>query len=166
MSRSWAGSAMGASVAATGPPPRLRASTASGSLTSPGANSLMPLSRVRVVRRREITAPIALWRLASNATTGVETRRGGGRRRPRWRVRRRTPPRASPWTGACHRRRRPRTAVAGASTWAAARPRSRANDAVRSELATPRTPSVPNFTTNSVARRSTRGRCWGCGRGR
>src|SRR4029079_1331186 len=44
----------------------------------------------------------------------------------------------------------PTTAVDAPSTRAAARPRSSANEAVSSELARPRTPSVPNCTIDQA----------------
>ena len=107
----------------------------------------MPLSRYGLCDA-EITAPMALRCAASNATAGV------GTTPRRWTS---TPSAASPATNAASsiavetRVSPPTTASSplvadGASTRAAARPRSRANAAVRSVLATPRTPSVPNFT--------------------
>src|SRR3954452_6548042 len=154
MSKSWAGSAVGASSETT--TRSTSRSTESASFVPPRANSLMPLSRYGLCDA-EITAPITLRRWHSNATTGV------GTTPRRWAT---TPSLASPATKAASSmavdtRVSPPTTAShrpspmGASTRAAARPRSRANDAVRSRLATPRTPSVPNFTATAGSTRPT-----------
>src|SRR5262245_5284983 len=120
----------------------MRSSTSSGSFVPPRANSLMPLSRYGLWEA-EIIAPSASRRDASNATVGV------GTTPRRWTT---TPSEASPATKAASsiavdtRVSPPTTASSPPSTRAAARPSSRANAAVRSVLAIPRTPSVPNFT--------------------
>ena len=136
--------------------PRSRASTASLSFSPPGANSLMPLSWYGLCDA-EMTAPRHPRRADSNATTG------DGTTPRRWTT---TPSLASPATNAASsmavdtRVSPPTTASAPPSTRAAARPRSRAKEAVRSLLATPRTPSVPNFMSGAGPRPLQRVSAW------
>ena len=121
----------------------MRCSTSSGSLVPPRANSLMPLSWYGLCDA-EITAPMRARRgRLERDRRAWARRRGGARRRPRGepgderRLEHRRRQRG------CRRRRPPSTPRARGPRPARGRGRT---TAVRSVLATPRTPSVPNFT--------------------
>src|SRR5688572_5183913 len=112
----------------------------------------MPLSSYGLCEA-ETTAPIAPRRAASNAIAAV----GATPMRITS-----TPSDDSPATRAASsigvemRLSPPTTAVLAPSTRAAARPRSRAMDAVSSVFARPRTPSVPNCTSDPSGRSALR----------
>ena len=122
----------------------------SGSLKPPRAKNLMPLSGIGLCEA-EITAPIStLSTLVRKATPGVgmipasitsnppalmPAARACERKSPETRVSR-------PISARCRFVSRPPSSP---STRTAASPKSKANWAVRSRLASPRTPSVPNI---------------------
>src|SRR5262245_7493969 len=121
-----------------------RSSTSSASLRPPAANSLMPLS-ANGLCDAETTAAGAPAVTDHQATSGVGATPSSSTSAPSL-----TSPahRAASSIGPERRVSRPMAKRSPPSTRAAARPSASASSGVRSALATPRTPSVPNFSMN------------------
>src|SRR5690606_14288270 len=120
-----------------------RRSTSSGSLRPPAANSLMPLSAKGLCDADTIAAG-APSDADHQATAGVGTTPSSTTSTPSLA---RPAASAASSMGPDRRVSRPTAQRSPPSTRAAARPRARASSGVSSALATPRTPSVPNFNT-------------------
>ena len=126
----------------------IRSSISSGSLCPPAAKSLMPLSGIGLCEAESITPEVGLGLGGQERhAPGSAARRPGSRWRRRWSARPPRRPRASRrWPG-CPGRPPPAAGGCGrvsARVCAAATATASASSGVRSALARPRTPSVPN----------------------
>ena len=143
------GSSLAVPIAAS-----IRSSTSSGSFTPPAAKNLMPLSGAGLWDAEIMTPKSARESAIRNAAAGVGTTPASNTSTPELAspaetaLERNSPEirgsRATTATGRRPDARRPSAILPSPSTTAAARARLSAMSTVRSALASPRTPSVPN----------------------